>query len=127
MNVGELDDTEAAKGFGQHLETNAMVGDLESAAHTLQGAVSFVFAERILLDTSAAPARGDAVNRISQAWPSAAIVGAALLHHVADLSIDRNNPNRRRQFNGSTRVSCAAWRPIFQNQGWQRVLLRGTL
>src|SRR5271156_5006827 len=82
MNVGELDDTEAAKGFGQHLETNAMVGDLESAAHTLQGAVSFVFAERILLDTSAAPARGDAVNRISQAWPSAAIVGAALLHRV---------------------------------------------
>src|ERR1700690_4031001 len=127
MNIGELDYAEAAKGFGQHLEANAVIGDLESAAHALQCAVSFVLAERILLDASAAPARGEAMNGISQAWPAAAIVSAALLHLVVDLSIDRNNANRRRQFNGSTRVSFAASRPIFPNRGWQRLLLQGTL
>ena len=33
VNVGELDDAEAAKRFGKMIDANAMVGDLELIAH----------------------------------------------------------------------------------------------
>lgn len=68
MNVSKLDDPKSVQCRGQNIESNAMLGNLEIAAHPPQCPPLALanIANRIILDTTGPPKVGEPVNLLDQ-------------------------------------------------------------